>query len=73
MSMFAAAMRMCDDCDRTDQPLSWSRDGNTKICPACKTARGAREVGPPSERAMESARMEAALIPSGNGTGKETS
>lgn len=67
MSMFEAAMKMCDDCDRTDRPLSWSRDGNTKICDECKKRRGAREIGPPSARALESAALEASLRKRGNG------
>lgn len=61
MSMFEAAIRMCDDCGRNDQPLSWSRDGYTKICEQCKTRRGDREIGPPTERAADSARLEATV------------
>jgi len=61
MSMFSAAMKMCHDCDRNDRPLSWSRDGNTKICAECRSLRGAREVGPPSDRARDSVSLEASL------------
>ncbi len=58
MSAFSAAMKMCDDCDRSDRPLSWSRDGNTKICNPCKIARGAREIEPRSARSHESEKIE---------------
>jgi NMD protein affecting ribosome stability and mRNA decay len=61
MSLFSAAMKMCDDCDRNDVPLSWSRDGNTKICADCKAKRGEREIGPRSARSHESEALEASL------------
>ena len=59
--LFEAAMRMCDDCDRDDRPLSWSRDGYTKICDECKEKRGDREKGPSSARAYDSMAMETLL------------
>lgn len=43
MALFEAAMKMCDDCGRNDKPLTWSKDGNTRICADCKRQRGARE------------------------------
>lgn len=61
MSLFEAAMKMCDDCDRTDRPLSWSRDGNTKICAECRDRRGDRENGPRTARSIESEVLEASL------------
>lgn len=61
MSLYEAAIKMCDDCERNDAPLQWSRDGNTKICASCRIKRGEREIGPPSERAIESAMLEAKL------------
>lgn len=64
MSMFKAAMKMCDDCSRNDRPLSWSRDGHTKICEACQEARGDREKGPRSALSHDSEELERKLLES---------
>ena len=61
MSLYEAAMKMCDDCNRNDVPLAWSRDGHTKICAECRDRRGEREVGERSALSLDSEAKEHAL------------
>jgi len=62
MSLFDQNIQYCNDCDKK-KLLSWSRDGNTLICAECKSKRGEREVGPLSERALQSEALLLSLRP----------
>lgn len=56
MSMFTAAMKMCDDCSRNDRPLRWWGD-YIRICDECRAARAgqAPRLMPDRDPALEDA------------------
>ncbi len=47
MSLFTAAMKMCDDCDRNDRPLAWWGP-HIRICVECRAKRDVNGVVPQS-------------------------